>query len=429
MIRWIDETLGTAAFEDPATAGHAKLDVRQLVDGPSNNSDTLRERISTGLSMLAEGKPLVVCCDYGISRSNTIAAAILARRDGLTFDDAFALVRQRVRELRMDYGIVQTIRATFDPDPQPPLNPRRILVTGGTGFLGQWLEQVADDSCELLRLGSRDIDLAVSPYDLDEAVRKYRPGCVIHLANPRIYHTHEVVAQSLAMLRNVAEVCGGHDVFLVFASSWIVFSGRKGEGCLTDDEIPHPCGNHAMAKALCEQMLSHLRQSARLRTAVLRLTPVYGPGSKDPRFLFRTAEHCEAGRPVVTHLYQNGRPRLQLLHASDAARALLLAAQQRIEGTFNIGGSEAPSTLELGKIIAKVLGTPSNPEEIELAATVANTVLDTTKARRMLDWSPTTGLHEGFADLLTTKSRKCPLPPVARLFKYALADGRNHSSS
>ncbi len=424
MIRWIDDTLGTAAFEDPATAGHAKLDVRQLVDGPSNKSGILRECIATGLSMLTEAKQLVVCCDYGISRSNTIAAAILARRDGLSFDDAFALVRRRVREMRMDYGIVQSIRATFDPDPPPPPDPRRVLVTGGSGFLGQWLEQVAGDSLELLRLGSTDIDLAASPYDLDAAVRKYRPACIIHLANPRIYHTHEVVAQSLAMLRNVADVCSGHDLFLVFASSWIVFSGRK-SGTLTvgDDEMPQPCGNHAMAKALCEQMLGHLRQSGRLRAAVLRLTPVYGPGSKDPRFLFRTAEHCQAGRPVVTHLYQNGRPTLQLLHAQDAARALLLAAERRIEGNFNIGGNEATSTLKLGEIVAEVLGSFSNSEEIELGATVANIVLDTTKAGQLLNWSPTISLRDGFADLLTQKSAKCPLPPAARLFKYAFADG------
>lgn len=401
MIRWIDNTLGTAAFEDPATAGYAKLDVRGLVDGPANKSDTLRERIETGLSMLGEAKQLVVCCDYGISRSNTIAAAILARRDGLSFDDAIALVQQRVREMRMDYGIVQTMRATFDPDPLPPLDPRRVLVTGGTGFLGGWLESVAGDSLELTRLGSKDIDLAASPYGIDAAVRKCRPGSIIHLANPRIYHTHEVVAQSLAMLRNVADVCSEHGVFLVYPSSWIVFSGRKNEGDLTlgDDEAPLPYGNHAMAKTLCEHMIGYLRQSGRLCAAVLRLTPVYGPGSIEPRFLFRTAEHCRAGRPLVTHVYRNGRPRLQLLHAQDAARALAVAAGRRIEGTFNIGGTEARSTRDLARLIAEVLNSPSDSQEIELGATVANIGLDTAKAREILGWSPMVGLREGFSEL------------------------------
>ena len=78
MIRWINNTLGTAAFEDPATAGHEVLDVRSLVDGPANGVEALRERIEAGLTMLQKSGRLIVCCDYGISRSNTIAAAILA---------------------------------------------------------------------------------------------------------------------------------------------------------------------------------------------------------------------------------------------------------------------------------------------------------------------------------------------------------------
>ncbi|MEO7100027.1 MAG: NAD-dependent epimerase/dehydratase family protein [Luteolibacter sp.] len=404
MIRWIDDKLGTAAFEDPATDGYAKLDVRGLVDGPANKPDALVERIETGLAMLAESGQLIVCCEFGISRSNTIASAILARRDGLPFDEAAARVRQQVGELRMDYGFVQTVRNTIEPDPLPPLNPRRVIVTGGTGFLGKWLERIAGDSLELVLLGSKDIDIAASPFELDAAVRKHRPATIIHLATPRVRHTHEVVGQSVAMLRNVADVCGQHDIFLVYASSCVVFSGRKNEGEHTagDDEIPQPYGNYAMAKALCEQMVGYLRQGGKLRSSMLRLTHIYGPGSTLPPFLFRTAENSRAGKPLVTHRYRNGRPKLQFLHVRDAALALLAAAERRIEGTFNIGGTEALSTRDLVKLIAEVLDSPSESQEVELEAAVANVVLDISKAREQLGWSPSIGLREGFTDLFVT---------------------------
>ena len=415
MIRWIDSALGTAAFGDPATKDHEVLDVRGLVDGRANGTAALRERIDSGLALLRKSERMVVCCDYGISRSNTIAAAILAHRDGLSFDEAFAIVQRQTGEVRMDYDIVQSVRATLDPAPAPPPAPGRVLVTGGSGFLGQWLNRIARDRFELVSLSSRDIDLATSPFGLDAVVRKQRPETIIHLANPRIYHTHEVVGQALAMLRNVTDVCREHGVFLVFPSSWVVFSGRRGdeENVIEDDEAPMPYGNYAMSKALSENMLDHLCMAARIRACILRMTPIYGVGSSLPRFLFRAAESCRNGEPVTTHCYRNGRPRLQLLHAGDAAQALALAAEKKLEGKFNIGGAEPKTTQDLARAIAEVIGAPFESREIQLQATVANMTLDTTKSRELLGWSPKVDLKEGFAGLFLPSlpiSDSCSIP-------------------
>ena len=401
MIRWIDSTLGTAAFGDSATKGHSILDVRSLVDGSANTSEALLERVEAGLAMLRKSERVVVCCDYGISRSNTVVAAILARRDQLLFDEAFGIVRQQTGEVRMDYDLVRTMRAACVPAPAPPLIAGRALVTGGTGFLGHWLRTAADERLDYVWLGSKDIDLIASPFELDAAVRKHRPETIIHLANPRIYQTHAIVGQSLAMLRNVAAVCSAHGVFLVFPSSWVVFSGRKCEGevLIRDDEPLRPYGNYAMSKALGEDMLDYLRLAGRIRVCILRMTPIYGRGSLLPRFLFRTAELYRSGKSVTTHCYTNGRPKLQLLHASDAAVALVLAATAKMEGKFNIGGMEAVTTRDLAGTIAQIVGKPFEGRETQLPGSIAIVTLDTTKANRILGWRPEVRIEKGLTEL------------------------------
>ncbi len=400
MIRWIDKNIGTAAFGDPATLGLTVLDVRGLVDGPANSAESLEEQITGGLDALKAHGKLVICCDYGISRSNTMAAAILARRDETGFDHALSLVQQQTGEMRMDYGLVQAVRRLFEAAPVPSV-AERVLVTGGTGFLGQWLKAVAPENFELVLTNSHDSDLLSGPYALERLVRQHRPDAIIHLANPRICQTPEVVPQALAMLRNVTDVCHGHGLFLVYASGWVVLNGMKKPGLISadDDSAACPYGNYAISKALCEQFLDFMSMTGRVRSSILRVTPVYGLGSPQPRFLYRTAEACREGRTVRTHLYRNGRPRLQLLHASDAARALLQAVSKRVAGRFNIGGDACLTTQEIAQTLARVLKTPLRHEEIQLEAEVAGIMLETAKASSVLGWRPLIDLEQGLTAL------------------------------
>ena len=81
MIRWITDELGTAPFTDSEISDDLNvLDVRDLVDKHGNSPEATREKIDQGVSLLQQGGRLVVCCDYGISRSNAIAAGILSEK-------------------------------------------------------------------------------------------------------------------------------------------------------------------------------------------------------------------------------------------------------------------------------------------------------------------------------------------------------------
>lgn len=403
MIRWIDTTIGTAAFEDPDTAGLPILDVRGLVDGPANALLAIRERVETGLEMLRNLNRLVVCCDLGISRSNTIAAAILALRDGLSFDLAMEMVQHRLGERRMDFGIVQSVRQIMEPATEDVRSIGGMMILGATGFIGKNVSKLAKASGEeFFAADTNAADLASSPFSLDKLIRNCRPSVLVNLAYPRVVHSHEVVGTSLAMLRNVTDVCGHHGIFLVHASCSAVFSGLKNAAMPLDDDHPcEPYGNHSLAKALAEDMLRYLSRTASLPNCVLRFSPIYGPGGAQPRFLYRVAEQARAGNEVVTHQYQNGRPALQLLHVEDAAHAILLAAKKCHLGFFNIAGDESMATCEIAKRLVEGMGKPFRGREIKLEGSTARIVLDCTKARVKIGWRPCRKLEKSLVEVFS----------------------------
>src|SRR5579863_8356841 len=94
MIRWIvPERLGTAADgEYVAKEGDVKVDARTLVDKQGNSTAALREKIDEGVSGYNAGHRVIIVCDFGVSRSNTIGAGILARSRCIGIDAALAEV-------------------------------------------------------------------------------------------------------------------------------------------------------------------------------------------------------------------------------------------------------------------------------------------------------------------------------------------------
>jgi predicted protein tyrosine phosphatase len=92
-IRWITPLLGTApASSIDSEADISVVDVRNLVDKAGNPVDVVREKIQEGVESLVKGKQTVICCDYGMSRSNAVAAGVLATFEKMDFDAALLKV-------------------------------------------------------------------------------------------------------------------------------------------------------------------------------------------------------------------------------------------------------------------------------------------------------------------------------------------------
>jgi len=94
------------------------------------------------------------------------------------------------------------------------------------------------------------------------------------------------MGMSLVMLKNVLDVCAGKWVCSLSYLVVGIYSGYKTRE-LKADETLAPCpGGTYDDKFLCETLLRHYHQHYGVAYALLRSSPVYGPGSDRPKFIW-----------------------------------------------------------------------------------------------------------------------------------------------
>ena len=114
-IRWITPLLGTAPASQVCKEPDMNIvDVRDMVDKAGNRADTVLQKITEGCDSLREGKKTVVCCDYGISRSNAVAAGILARHQSIPFEAAVRQVLEATGEKEIKIGPLNSVRMALE---------------------------------------------------------------------------------------------------------------------------------------------------------------------------------------------------------------------------------------------------------------------------------------------------------------------------
>ena len=278
----------------------------------------------------------------------------------------------------------------------------KILVTGGSGFLGTHIRKFfgADDfsrrsNLDLLNLQDAQI---VEQYDV-----------VIHLAallDKSIEAAEQVFLTNVEGTINLLRSMRENSVF-IFASTKDVY-GRFADNYR---EVPETCptvysGQSALewSKLIAERYVEFYATQNKFRSCIFRLSTVYAPMSEGntPNFVTNYIDLINSGEPL--RLPANGTPRRDLLAVEDFARACRAFVDSIIRhGLYNLGGG-AQNTVSLRELITKMEEVSGYQavidEENSLPAPVPNNyVSDLTLVQQELDWKPKIGLDEGLKKL------------------------------
>ncbi|ESW59805.1 MAG: hypothetical protein Q27BPR15_15450 [Rhodobacter sp. CACIA14H1] len=387
MIRWIVEgKLGTGPAEQSTPADAIRIDVRHLLDAPGNDPASIEALIRQGVAALHERRTVLVLCDFGVSRSNAIAAGILARYRSIPFTAAIRQVIERTGETEIKVSMIETVRRVLGEETLPKRGGR-IAVTGGTGMLGSAVIQKLGDRAAAFQ-GRRDFDLKDSPALLAARLHEEGASTVIHLAHPRIFSNNNALGEALHMQKNVMDAAVATGATFVLVSCSAVF-GKTPMPCkVRPDAKRRPSEIVGIIKALQEELVECAATSRSLETRVVRLPALYGAGCARPKFISNFRDAILAGRPVRTHRFPQGPAQLELLHIADAAAGIVAIVERGTAERYHLGNSHAVVTAWIAELSSQILQRPLIHEEISIEHSGFVPLLDWETTHEELGWVP-----------------------------------------
>jgi len=386
-IRWITPLLGTAPASDELDVlGVEIIDVREMVDRSGNHAQSIQDKIRSGVKSLTAGKKTIICCDHGISRSNSIAAGILASIEQISIDAAVSKVIEATGETEIQLGVIEAIRNVVENGKELHHLQDVWLLTGASGYLGSLLVGKIPKNIKLLTPSKEELNLLNGTVPIDLFVRKHQVSRIIHCAAPRIKNINSSLGGSLTMLRNILEVCAVNKLSFFYPSRWEIYSGYFEQNLVVSEETEmRPFGILGDTHYLCEMLIQSWVKRGLEKVVVLRSGLIFGFDSA-PNFIRSFIKRVVNGRKIITHIYKNGAPKLDLLYASDWADASWRLLLSQNYGTYGVGGGTLLSTREMADIITNSCGGIKMPESIQVEDVSSNILFDCKKLSMASGW-------------------------------------------
>ena len=278
----------------------------------------------------------------------------------------------------------------------------RMLVTGGSGYLGRWIVRLAHAGWDVTAtyLTHPVNQFADEPGALwrrldvrDEAavralLQEVRPAVVIHTAasNPGEGADFETV--NGAGTRHVARAAALYGARLIHISTDVVFDGEKGH--YVEEDLPAPVTPYGYSKALAEEEI----RSSGAEATIVRTSLIYGWRPRLDRQTRWIVNALNTGQPV--HLFTD-EIRCPIWVESLAAVVVELAGLE-YTGMLHVAGAQALSRYEFGVRLARFHGLdpasliPARSRESGLRRPLDCT-LDCSRARALLR-TPLPGVDE-----------------------------------
>lgn len=236
----------------------------------------------------------------------------------------------------------------------------KILITGGSGLLGQYLNLELSKENDILTLYNKNIGNCLNfksvKLDITDSIQfekifeDFHPDIVIHTAsisnpqaadklNPKIVYDINVNAT-----KKIAELCEKYKAKLIYTSTDLVYAGYRGS-MLKEDAKLIPVSIYAETKLMGEVKIQETFDNY----LILRMALMFGFGLNHSKNHFSQMYDDLKNDKRVKLFYDQFRTPFSLLEAARIISSLCkITAKAEI---INTGGKERLSRFELGEML------------------------------------------------------------------------------
>lgn len=272
----------------------------------------------------------------------------------------------------------------------------RILITGGSGLLGQYVNIALAAEHAILTLyntnpgnctlfNSARVNLT-DYLQLERIIDEFQPDCIVHLAALASPMLQEGVSHKQVYDINVhaadflAKICTGQNIRLIYTSTDLVYAGYRGK-MLSEDSKLVPISLYAETKLMGEVKIQKQLENH----VILRTSLMYGLG----------LSHCSAHFDYMLSNLTSGKEvklftdqiRTPLSYSNAASIIKQVISNNGIKGIYNFGGKDRLSRYQMGEILCTLgnfnssLLIPGSCKDIPNYPAVEDVSLNTEKLR------------------------------------------------